>query len=144
MKGIILGMFAFFAGASMVAAESDTTPVNNTSVSTNLWASMYAAGMLSDAEYQFALQYNVISPQTAPLTNSTDQVATSSGEGRFLKQLTTAARRAEAFERLTGFSTRMHKKYATKRRMARIRARAFGLPLREELPSGGVAEWWCC
>jgi hypothetical protein len=106
----------------------------------DLWQKMHEAGMITAEDYQHALEHGSLPTSGTRETQVAKTPRTGREPAGQRNELAPAARRERAQVRLQAFATRMRDKYAPQREAARDRARALGIPVRQELPSGHVAE----
>lgn len=133
-----IAVFAIATGSLLAQdAKQEDAPKG---ASEELWKHMHEGGLISDEDYQHALQHGSL-PSTGATPSETEKPTPSAKQRppRERRQLSTAARRERAQAKLATFATRMREKYSAKRDDARTRAKALGMPLREDLPKGGVA-----
>jgi len=132
---IVIGI----ARGSLFGQEPDTQAGPNATAA-ELWQKMHEAGMLTDEEYRHAVENGSLPTDGNREILAGAAARTERKPAGQRKELAPAVRRERAQVRLEAFSTRMRDKYAPKRDAARNRARALGIAVREELPSGHVAE----
>jgi len=132
-------ILAFAASPLHALAAADAPPAD--SRAGPLWQNMRDAGLISDLDYQHALQYGALpgALNTKPPDTVRPQLQPRRPRKQPRRDLSYAARWQQALTRLDAFSQRMRDKYTPKRQQARQRAKALGIPLSWHLPNGGLA-----
>jgi hypothetical protein len=132
---IVIGL----ARGSLFGQEAERQAGPGTTAA-ELWQKMHEAGMITAEEYQHALDHGTLPTSGNRETQAAKTPPTARKPAKQRNELAPAARREQAQAGLELFATRMRDKYAPKREAARDRARVLGIPVRQELPSGHVAE----
>ncbi len=132
---IVIGI----ARGSLFGQEPDTQAGPNATAA-ELWQKMHEAGVITDEEFRHAVEHGSLPADGNREKLGANAPRTERKPAGQRNELVPAARRERAHARLEVFATRMRDKYAAKREAARDRARVLGIPVRQDLPSGHVAE----
>ena len=104
-----------------------------------LWQHMLDAGMISQEEYDFLLKNGRL-PEGKSVDRTDKEADSTVSAKREFRKLTYGARKVRIHNKLSGLVQTLEAKYGRERQEAHDKAKAFGLPVREDLPNGGVVE----
>lgn len=143
MKKIVGQIIAVMCVGVLLCAHTnaeDAGVATTGSSSAELFRHMHEAELISDEQYEHALETGSLSTGTEP-AHDQEQPAQTANEvtQRLRRDLSIAARKANAKNKLKAFAARMKEKYSDKRENTLQRATALDIVIRQDLPKGGVA-----